>query len=117
MNNLLNIILMAPPSGGKHGGSGFESLFFLEFLIGLGFLIYFLFSKRRIVYFKNPTTGEYESLKVGFNFFLFFFNSFLFGLFLYLRGLKNWGIFMTLLNLIYIFIFSAHKEIVLKQLQ
>lgn len=95
---------MAPPTGGNSGSSGYESLFFLLFLVGIGFLIYFLSSKRRIVYFKNPTTGEYESLKVGFNFFLFFFSSFLFGLFLYLRGLKNWGIFMTLLYLLYIFI-------------
>lgn len=29
MNNLLNIILMAPATGGKSGGSGFESIFFL----------------------------------------------------------------------------------------
>lgn len=35
MNNLLNIILMAPPSGGKSGGSGFESLFFLVAIFGV----------------------------------------------------------------------------------
>jgi len=29
MNQLLNIILMAPANDGKGGGSGFESLFFL----------------------------------------------------------------------------------------
>ncbi len=35
MNNLLNIILMAQPAGGKSGGSGFESLFFLVAIFGV----------------------------------------------------------------------------------
>jgi len=55
---------------------------------------------RHIVIFKNSKTNKWESLKVGFNFFLLFFGFSFFGLFLYLRGLYIWGIVATILNLI-----------------
>ncbi len=70
-----------------------------------GLLIYLLYARKRpLVYFKNKKTGQIESLYIGFNFFLFFWCIWLFGLFLYLRGLKKWGIVFTVIDLVYIFI-------------
>jgi len=91
----------------------FQSLFFLLIIIVIWYLVYTKYSRKLpVVYFKNPNNEKMESLKVGFNFLLFFFGLNFLGLFLFLGKLKNWGVFCLCFDIIALYIIGKEHNII-----
>ncbi len=88
-----------------------QSIIFILFILGIGILIYMYYSRKLpLVYLKNSATEEIESIKIGFNFVLFFFGVYFFGILFFFRKLQNWGIFCLIFDLIALFIIGTAKN-------